>query len=92
MRAPFKTGSEAAAAEVQAELTGRAARLETAIEAARSTNISVARAKRLQKELQAQAAAAAASVTLRTALEEAATSGGQLSSLQVRFVVVVDWC
>ena len=81
---PLDTVSEAAASEVQAELTGRAARLEAAIEAARSTNISVARAKRLQKELQAQAAAAAASATLRTALAEAAAAGGQLSGLQVR--------
>ena len=82
----MSTPLEASAQQVQAELMDRAARLEAAIEAARSTNISVARAKRLQKELHSQAAAAAASMSLREALADVAAAGGQLFSLQVRSV------
>ena len=84
VRAPLVAGQEGPA-ETQAVLSDRAARLEAAIEAARSTNISVSRAKRLHKELQAQAAAAAASLVLGEAVAEAAapTAAAQLSHLQV---------
>ena len=88
VRAPLDCALEkAGAAEAQAVLSDRAARIEAAIEAARSTNISVARAKRLQKELQAQAAAAAASLVLGRAVAEAAMAlqpaAGHTSQLQV---------
>ena len=50
------------------------------MEEARSTNISVARAKKLLKELQAQAAAAAAALELRAACEQ---FSGDTAELQV---------
>ncbi len=72
---------------MRSALGDRAAQLDAAIEAARSANISVTRAKRLQKELQAQAAAAGASLALGEAVAEAAaappTADGQPRSLQV---------
>ena len=88
VRAPLDClPGEAGAADARAVLVDRAAKLDAAIEAARSANISVTRAKRLQKELQAQAAAAGASSVLGEAVAEAAaaalTACGQYSSLQV---------
>ena len=59
----------AAAEGIQGDLSRRAAQLEAGMEAARSTNISVARAKKLLKELQAQAAAAGAALELRAACD-----------------------
>jgi len=78
---------EAGAAHARAILVNRAAQLDAAIEAARSANISVTRAKRLQKELQAQAAAAGASLALSEAVAAVApTADGQPRSLQVAHV------
>ena len=78
---------------MRAVLVKRGAQLDAAIEAARSTNISVTRAKRLQKELQAQAAAAGASLVLVKAVAEApstaAAADGLLRSLQVRMKLTI---
>ena len=81
---------EAGAADARAVLADRAAQLDAAIEAARGANISVARAKRLQKELQAQAAAAGASLALGEAVAEAAAAAAQTADGQLRSLQVMD--
>lgn len=61
-----------AAAAAQAEIRTRLCWLDAAIEAARAANISVARAKRLAKELHVQGAAAAAALELQAVLRGSA--------------------
>ena len=84
IREPLEPRVEASSAvtAVVSELSARSKRLESAIDVARSTSISVAKAKRLLKEIQAQGAAAAAAGELTVARREA----GQSASLKVRCV------
>lgn len=76
VREPLELLVEASSAvtALESELSTRSKRLESAIDVARSTSISVAKAKRLLKELQAQGAAAAAAGELTVARGESRQS------------------